>query len=247
MVKKTAYSLGGILFIFATWLILYITVKNQVVIPSPLKTVKEALLLFTKGYFYSALFKTLLRVVIAFLISFILAVITAVLSCKFSAFAGVFNVVIAVLRSLPTLAILLVILVLSVSRTTAPIAVCFLTLFPLLHTGIYSAISAVSKEQIEMCKVYKVPFKKQVFNLYLPSVLPPLCLDVSSALSFGIKITVSAEILASVYGSIGGLMYEASIYSATMLFALALAVCIIGIIVEIIGKFAFEKAGKRLR
>lgn len=248
MVKKVAYSLGGILLVFASWLILYVAVQNSVVISSPFLSVKETVLLFSKGYFYSALFSTLFRVFIAFIISLILAVVTAILSYKFSGFASVFSSVVAVLRSLPTLAVLLIILV--VGRSSAPIKVCVLTLFPLLYTAIFKGLNGVSKDLIEMCGVYKVPMKKRVISLYLKSILPELYLDCSSAFSFGLKLVVSAEILASVYGSVGGLMAEASLYGAKerlTLFALTIVICLIGIIIEIIGKFAYDKArGKGL-
>ncbi|MBO7215071.1 MAG: ABC transporter permease subunit [Clostridia bacterium] len=243
--KKLAYSLSGILIVFIAWTILYLAVSNNYVVPSPLKSVKEALLLFGKGYFYSALFSSLLRVLISFLISIITAVITAVISYRYKTFASIFGSVIAVMRSLPTLAIMLIILV-AINRSTAPIIVCILTLIPLLYTAIFTALSGVKKDLIEMCKVYKVPCKKQVFSLYIPSILPTLCFDFSSALSFSLKLVISAEILADVYKSFGGLMVEASIYSETvMLFALAIAICVIGIIIEFIGKFAFDKMEKK--
>ena len=163
MVKRVAYSLGGILLVFASWLILYVAVQNSVVISSPFLSVKEAVLLFSKGYFYSALFSTLFRVFIAFIISLILAVVTSILSYKFSVFSSVFSSVVAVLRSLPTLAVLLIILV--VDRSSAPIKVCVLTLFPLLYTAIFKGLNGVSKDLIEMCGVYKVPMKKRVISL----------------------------------------------------------------------------------
>jgi NitT/TauT family transport system permease protein len=91
-----------------------------------------------------------------------------------------------------------------------------------------------------MCRVYKTPVIKKVRYLYIPSLFPKLYLDFSSAFSFGLKLVVSAEILASVYGSVGGAMQEASMYDTVMLFALTLVGCVIGIIIEFIGKFAFD-------
>ena len=245
MVKRVVYSIGGIIFIFAVWFIFYLAVKNQVLIPSPLNSVKEAFFLFTKGHFYKVLFSTLLRVVIAFFISLVLAVLTAIISYKVKGFALFFSSVIAVLRALPTLAIMLILLVL-VNRVTAPIIVCFLTLFPLLYTSVYSSLEGVSGEVVEMLNVYKVPLKKRVFGVYIPTVLPKCCLYFSTAFSFGIKVMVSAEILANLYGSLGGFMSEASLYDKTpLLFALAFIVCVIGIIIEFIGKFAFDVLRKR--
>lgn len=245
MGKKAVYSIGGTVLVFALWFMLYLSVKNQVVVPSPFKTLKNAVKLLGEGYFYQAVFSTLLRVVIAFLISLIVAIITAVIAYIYKPFAEIFGVVVAFFRSLPTLAVMLIILV-AVKRTTAPIIVCFLTLFPLLYTSIYSSLRGVSCDVLEMCKVYKVPVKKQVLCVYLPSSLPKFALDFTSAVSFGIKVTVSAEILASVYGSVGGLMSEASIYADTVtLFSMALILCLIGIIVEFIGKFTFDFVEKR--
>jgi NitT/TauT family transport system permease protein len=239
MGKRLAYSIGGIALVFAVWFIFYITVKNSVIVPSPTFTIKKVGELFTEKFFYSALFSTLLRVVIAFLISAIFAVITASFAYKFNAFANVFGVIVSVMRSLPTLAVLLIILV-KVKRTEAPVYVCFLTLFPLLYTAVYSSLKSINTDLEDMCKVYKTPAIKKVRYLYIPSLFPKLYLDFSSAFSFGLKLTVSAEILASVYGSVGGAMQEAAIYDTVMLFALTLVVCVIGIIIEFIGKFAFD-------
>ena len=246
MAKKLAYSLGGILLVFLAWTILYLLVSNDYVVSSPLKSIKEALLFFGKGYFYSALFSTLLRVFLSFVLSLVLAGVIAVISYRYKTFSNVFGSVVAVLRSLPTLAILLIILVAVNDRSVAPVIVCILTLFPLLFTAIFSSLKGVDRELIEMCKVYKVPKKKQILSLYIPSILPSFCLDFSSALSFALKLVISAEILANVYKSIGGLMVEVNNYSETaMLFALALIVCVIGVIIEFIGKFAFDKLEKK--
>ena len=135
----------------------------------------------------------------------------------------------------------------SVSRSVAPIVVCFLSLFPILYTAFLNAIKGVPSELEEMCLVYKIPLKKRVFSMYIPQMLPKILLDSAGGFSFALKLVVSAEILASVYGSLGGIIQEASIYLLTSrLFALTLAVCLIGIIVEFIGKILSEKAGEKL-
>ncbi|MBE5743848.1 MAG: ABC transporter permease subunit [Clostridiales bacterium] len=245
MKKNSLYFISGIVFLIAVWVCFYLIIGNDYIVPSPIKALENTFILLTEGYFYQALFSTLLRVVIAFLISLILAIFTAILSYKFNAFSTVLSVVNGALRSLPILAVLLIILV-SVSRTTAPIIVCFLTLYPMFYTAIFSSLKGVDKGVTDMVKVYKIPVKKQVFKVYLPTILPKVILDFSTAFSFAIKLTVSAEILANVYGSLGGVFEQASLYSdAVMLFALTIAVTILGIIVEFIGKIAFDYIGRK--
>ncbi len=247
MRKNSLYFVSGILILIAVWFVFYLSTANEIIVPSPINAIKKTFVLFTKGYFYQALLSTLLRVFIAFLISLILAVFTAILSYKYTAFSSILSVITGALRSLPTLAVLLIILV-SVSRNSAPILVCFLTLYPMLHTAIFSSLKEVDKGVVNMLKVYKIPLKKQIFNAYIPTILPRVLLDFSTAISFAIKLIVSAEILANVYGSVGGLLQQSSLYSDTeTLFALTIAVCIIGIIVEFIGKTLFDVlGGKRI-
>lgn len=240
------YLISGILIAVVIYITAYFLCDNEYVLPSPILIIKETFALFITPAFYKALGATLLRVLIGFIISFVLATIFAVLAYLYPFFKGILGVIVGVLRSLPVLAVLLIILT-AVSRTFAPIVVCFLSLFPILYTSLLAALIGVSGELKETCKVYKVPIKKQVFSMYIPQILPKILLDLAGGISFGLKLTVSAEILASVYISLGGIIKEASLYLLTArLFALTLAVCLIGVIVEFIGKILSEKAGKKL-
>lgn len=240
------YLISGVLIAVVIYLIAYLSCANEYILPSPISIIKETANLFISPAFYGALGATLLRVVGSFIISLILAVICAILARLYPFINGVLSVIVGALRSLPVLAVLLIILT-SVSRSVAPIVVCFLSLFPILYTAFLNAIKGVPSELEEMCLVYKIPLKKRVFSMYIPQMLPKILLDSAGGFSFALKLVVSAEILASVYGSLGGIIQEASIYLLTSrLFALTLAVCLIGIIVEFIGKILSEKAEKKL-
>lgn len=237
---------GGFLVAVVIYITAYFTCGNEYVIPSPLSILERFCKTLISISFYKALFSTLLRVVIAFILSFILGAIFGVLAYRYKWFSGVFGVIVGLLRSLPVLAILLIILLFA-SRSFAPVVVCFLSLFPIIYTAVYTSLKGVPNELKTMCKVYKIPMKKQVFSMYIPQILPKLLLDLGGAFSFGIKLIISAEILSSVYGSVGGMLKEASIYLLTAdLFALTLIVSILGVLVEFIAKLLSEKAEKRL-
>lgn len=238
--------LGGCLVAVAIYLIAYFWCANEFIVPNPLKVLEKTAHTLISPIFYKALLFTLLRVVIGFLVSFVFAIIFAVLSYIYPTFSKVFGVIVGLLRSLPVLAVLLIILT-AVNRSFAPALVCFLSLFPILYTAIFTALKGFPNELKEMCALYKVPIKKQVLTMYIPKILPKILLDGAGAISFAIKLTVSAEILAGVYGSVGGIMKEASLYLLTAeLFAVTFVVCLLGIIVEFIGKILSEKAEKKL-
>ena len=71
--------------------------------------------------------------------------------------------------------------------------------------------------------------------LYLPQVLPKAVASSGAALSFALKLTVSAEILAVTFQSLGGLMQEAKLSAEiATLTALTLLVCLVGVLIEVV-------------
>ena len=153
---------------------------------------------------------------------------------------------VSVMRSLPTMAVILIILVWT-TPVQAPVAVAFLALFPLLYSGIFSALKQVDGKLVEMSKIYRVPVRKQIFGLYLPSAAPYVLREAAAALSFSLKLTVSAEVLANTYQSLGGMMQEAKIYvEVPALFALTALVVIAGFLLEGLGAAAAYAARRRI-
>ena len=114
------------------------------------------------------------------------------------------------------------------------------------HTLNY--LNTIDSKQKDLLKLYNVPLKTQVFSVYLKGYLPLFILELSTLFSFSLKLVVSAEILANVYKSIGGDISNASIYSnVTEMFSLTLIICLIGVIVEFIGKLIHSKMEKKYK
>lgn len=248
MIKKLTkspwfYTAVGFMLIIICWFVFYIILGNSFVLPSPIETLKEGVKVLGKAYFYSNLGSTLLRVLIAFIVSLVLSAISVLLSKINWVLKGFFSAVSAFLRSLPTLAVILLILV-TVSRSNAPIIVCVLSLYPLIFTIIETAFFKVDDKVKVMCKLYNVPKRKYFFKVLLRGAMPSLLSELLSALAFALKLIISAEILSLCYTGLGGIMNEASLYdNTTLLFAETLIVCIIGLIIEIISK-TFVKGGQ---
>ena len=252
MIKKVLknsifHSILGAIIVFLLWFLFYFIVANTYLIPSPLLVIKESVLNFFSGEFYIHLLNTLLRVICALFISVIVAVILSILSSNFKTFENVMLPIIAIMRSLPILAVLLIIIV-SMPRDIAPIIVCFLSIFPIIYSESLNYLNSIDSKQKEMLKIYNVPLKKQIFSVYLKGYLPLFIKQLTALFSFSLKLIVSAEILANVFKSIGGDISNASTYSNVLeLFSLTLIICLIGIIVEFIGKFIYLKMEKKFR
>ncbi|MGN1103543.1 MAG: ABC transporter permease [Candidatus Coproplasma sp.] len=226
-------SVTALLLMWLTWIIAAAIVKNEYLIPPFGQSVQQFFNLFTLPFFWKALGWTVLRTVIAFLISFASAAICAVIAAYVKPFASFMRPIVAVFRSLPTMAVLLMILVWTTPRI-APVVVAFLVLFPMCYSQLSQGIAEVDNELLQMVKVYNVKPAKVITRVYLSRLAPQLVEQTGANLSFGIKLIISAEVMASTYTAIGGMMSEAVIYSLPRLAALTLFAVLFGIVVEVV-------------
>ena len=174
-----------------------------------------------------------LRALEAFAISFVFALIFAIIAYLVPSFEKLFAPLASALRSLPVLAVLLILLSVF-SAGQAPVAVAFLSLFPMLYTGILAALSGVDKQVIAISRVHGTPLWRKVTRIYLPLSAPYILRESGGALAFSLKLVVSAEVLANTAKSLGGMMQEAKIYAEIPeLFALVFATFFVGLLLEL--------------
>jgi len=227
-------SVTAIALMWLVWIIVAAAVKNEYLVPPFGESVKQFFTLFGTAFFWKAFGATLLRTLIAFAVSFICAAGCAALSVTFKPFSAFMRPVVAVFRSLPTMAILLIIFTATHSSSITPVIVAFLVLFPVCYGQLTSSIAGVDGELIEMAKVYKVKRFQVLTRIYLMRIAPQTVIETGANLSFGIKLIISAEVMASTYTALGGMMGEAAIYSLPRLAALTLFAVIFGIAVELV-------------
>lgn len=233
IIKNCISALAAVAFLLGAWIIAWAATGNELLVPAPWDSMGVlGDLVRTRG-FWTAFWATLSRTLRAFVISFVLAVICALAAYLLPIVARVLSPIVTALRSLPVLAILLI-LWLILGAGDAPIAVAFLSLFPMLYAGILAALSGVDKDLIEMSRVYRVPLKKRIFSLYLPSAAPYVLQESGAALAFSLKLVVSAEVVARTARSLGGMMSDAKAdaWGVPTLFALVVAVFLTAIVLE---------------
>ncbi|MBQ8684971.1 MAG: ABC transporter permease subunit [Clostridia bacterium] len=236
--KNCITGLAAVALLVIAYLFAHAVVGNELLVPSFSDCMKGLGGLLISGGFWRAFFSTFLRVLCAFTISFGLAVVFAIVAYLLPIFARFFAPIVAVLRSVPTLAVLLIVLVWTGSGV-APVVVAFLTLFPTLYAGLYAALLGVDRGLAEMSRVYRVPLKRRVFSLYLPSIAPLALREGAAALGLALKLVASAEVLAGTYASLGGLMQEAKAYlDMPLLFALVCVTFLLGLALEALGNLA---------
>lgn len=225
-------SAASVGLIFIIWLIAYFAVKNDYIIPSIGDMFVSLGECFSDGSFWTAFAFTMLRTLLAAIISFAAAAFFAVLSVLSKVFSAILKPIVGVLRALPTLAIVLILLIWT-SPSIAPVAVTGLVLLPMMYTQIMAAVEGIDAGLVEMAEVYRIPAKERLFKMYLPLVSSNVLLQTGANFSLGLKVMISAEVLASTYKSLGGLMQLAKIYlEIPRLAALTFVAVLAGIIIE---------------
>ena len=207
-------------------------VGSDLLLPSPIVTVKALISLAGTAVFWKSCFLTLLRVFAGFLIGILagtaLGVITAV--------SGLFKVLLDPLRSVVKAApvtsfIILVLLYLSSALT--PMFIAFLMVLPIAWTNVAAGITSTDAQLLEMAEVFGFSRAKKLKTVYAPSVLPHFLSACTTGLGFAWKSGVTAEVIAHPAFGMGKAIYESKLYLETPdLFAWTAAVIILSFALE---------------
>ena len=139
------------------------------------------------------------------------------------------------IRVLPTLAVSLIILKLTLgNRSVSPAIVTVLVLFPAIYAQLTAATEGIDRGLTEMAQVYNISRRNRLFKIYLPLVLPNTLSQTGANISLGLKVTVSAEVLVNTAKGLGGMMQESSLSAEIAnLAALTLAAVVAGLLLDI--------------
>ena len=228
LLKNVWQTLAAVVFLIAVWFVAYLAVGNELLIPDFKDSLKEFVKLFVSAWFWQSWAMTMLRALAAFAISFAAALALAVLAYMRPAVGSFLAPIVSALRSLPVLAVLLIFL------AFLNAGVAFLSLFPMLYTGILAALSGLDRHLIEVSRVYGTPWYTRVVKVYLPLTSPYVLREAGGALSFALKLIVSAEVVSQTAKSLGGMMQSAKVYGELpQLFALVGVSFIVGLVLEL--------------
>ena len=111
ILKNCIQTAVALAFLLGCYFVAYAVAGNELLVPVFADVCKQVGELLISGGFWVALGNTLLRTLLALVISFIPALIFALVAYLLPSFEAFFTPVVSALRSLPTLAVLLILLV----------------------------------------------------------------------------------------------------------------------------------------
>ncbi len=222
-----------VVVIVGFWQLLSIFINLEIILPSPLVTVKEFFSCFLDSEFYLACLTTTIRAIVCYVACYVLGSVLGYLAYKYSSFKLAFSPIIALFRSIPTMSIILLIL-LWVNYEIAPIIIAFIVCFPLTYSNSLSGYESLDLNLFKMAKVYKLS-DKIMFKYYVfPTLVDNFYNTSVSELLLCFKIVISGEVMAETAKGIGALI-KLSKYNLNTgkLFAYTVTAVIIGIILEL--------------
>ena len=228
--KKFFYVFLTIYLLLWIWEVISLLVGNQLLLPSISQTFEDFFAVLGEKEFYQSFSATLLRSFLSFFLAVALSLTLFYLS-KICEFAKVFCAsLVSILRSLPTIAIILFLL-LWTSSQVAPVIIATLVIMPVLFSGLQGL--SVDKNVKLLAKLYdirRVNYFKFIWFPHLQKNYLPL---LSSSIALNLKVLVAGEVLAHTYKSIGEMMQSASVYfELGQLIALAVVTVLTAILLE---------------
>lgn len=232
MKKNILFSLAAVVFLWLAWIIAYFIVRNDYVLPSFTETMSALWRLLGDAAFWRSFWSTFGRTALAFAVSLVLGVGLALIANLHTWVRSFLSPIVSVLRTVPTMAVILVLLLWTTPRI-APVIVALFVLLPAVYAATLAAIDEVNENYGELARAFGVSAKRKAFQMYLPLAAPVILGQSGSIFSMGLKITISGEVLANTFPSIGNLMQDSKMFvQMPRLLALTLLAVVLGFALE---------------
>ncbi len=235
---KKASLLSIILFLII-WELAALFIANSFILPDIITTIEALLGLLGETDLYIALVFSLVRTFVIVGLCFVFSLALATFAFKHPFFADFLAPFISMLKTIPTVSVL-VILLLLVGRSGSIVWACLFVIFPIMYQEMLHGYVAIDEDIMRITSTFSEDFLIKWWRVYLPSIRNNIVNAIKMTLSLGFKVTVMAELLVQIGEGLG---HELYFYRINLMTAEVFALTLIMIIVS----FAFDKLLARIR
>lgn len=229
----------GLIFIFLVWFGLSHLYNNSLVIPKIEAVIESLVTIMGTSRFYKLFFLMILRIIITVIVSLLIALLLGAFSYKFKKFASFINPLITIMKTIPIIAIIILLLMSLFSKVAPYVATAFV-IIPLIYEIIYSSLCNINSSITDDIKTVSNINMKLVFGFYVPYIFPNIITSVIQSFGLGLKVMVMAEFMSPMQNTFGS---EVNRYYVDLRMDCVFALVIIIIIVV----FAIDKLMKFVR
>ncbi|WP_302820381.1 ABC transporter permease [Fusobacterium ulcerans] len=233
--------LSPLLFIIV-WEIISRIVGNDLIFPG-IPSIFKALIDIIKGKdFLSIVFHTLKRTGISIGISLVIGILCGILSYRYKFFYILFFPFFSFLKSIPTIAVIILVLIWS-NVEAVPIITGIMILLPLIYENILGGIDSIDRDLLKMADIYKVSKIDILKGIYIPGVYYFSSSGIPTLIALTLKVVIAGEVLSQGSLSIGGEIFMGKIYlESSSIFAWIIIIILINFLLDI----SLKKLNKEL-
>ena len=203
IINRYTLTILGVGLLFLLWYLIFILAGSSIyVFPDPGSVIKKSFELFGTAYLYKCIWGSLYRMLIGFAVSSVLAIIVGMIVGNFYKLKHVFNPTMIALRSIPTAAIVFLLLRLA-GFDNASIYVVGVIVFPMVYEATVSGYQNLDKDVLMAMRVDGGNSLKSNFKVKLPLSMPYIAVGLTSSFALSFKIEIMAETLTSSSRSYG--------------------------------------------
>jgi len=244
-VKKALKGLAAAAFWIIVWQAVSLAVGKELLLPSPIITVRRLFELACGGEFWLSAAFSLMRVLLGFTLAAVFGILLAALTCASPVCHSLFSPLLATVRATPVASFIILALV-WLKTGHIPVLMAFLMVLPLVWTNVSQGIREVEREMLEMARVFGFGFWKKLRLIYVPSVMPYFTAACRNGMGMAWKAGIAAEVIAVPARAVGAQIYLSKTYFETAdLFAWTAGVVILSMLLEKGMVALFNRLGRR--
>ena len=236
LIRVSLYGLSVIVWIII-WHFLALHIGKEVFLPTP-KKVFSVLIhdLLPAETFRLSVISSLCNIGYGFLIGLVLGLFFAILASLSFVIEAFLWFPINVIKTVPVASFVILSLLWIDSKDLAVFIPAIIVL-PTIYINTLTGIKETNSKLLDMAKVFKIPYIKRIFSIYIPNTLPYFLSASSLAVGMAWKAGVAAEVIGLAKNTIGNELYKAKLYFMTPeLFAWTIVIVILSIICELLIK-----------
>lgn len=203
IINRYTLTFLGVITFFLLWYLIYILAGRSIYIfPDPITVIKRSFELFGKPYLYKCIWGSLVRMLIGFSVTSILGIVIGMIVGNHIKIKYVFNPTIIALRSIPTAAIVFLLLALAGFDYASPFVVMVIV-FPMVYEATVSGYQHIDKYVLMAMRLDNNNRLVNNFKIKLPLSMPYVAVGLTTSFSLSFKIEIMAETLTSSSRSYG--------------------------------------------
>jgi len=245
-IKNTLTYAIVILFWLAVWQLIYIYVGRDILFVSPLTVANKIIELLPTAKFQEAAIYSLFRIMSGFISGTAAGVLLGVLTEKIKTADIFLRPAQILIKTTPVASFIILALVWIKNEGSIPVLISFLMVLPIVWSNVSKGVESIDRDLTEMAEVFKIPFKKRLKGIYIPSVMKFFFPAFVTSLGLAWKAGIAAEVIVNPNNSIGQQLRDSQIMLQTdALFAWTTVVIILSVIMEKLMLLLLKKWGSK--